>query len=98
MATALEQKAIDTIRVLAADIVRKSNSGHPGAPMGCAPIAHTLFTKFLHANPKNPYFKNRDRFVLSNGHACALQYIILHLLGYNVSMDDLKNFRQLGSK
>ncbi|KAK4510395.1 uncharacterized protein ATC70_004825 [Mucor velutinosus] len=98
MATALEQKAIDTIRVLAADIVRKSNSGHPGAPMGCAPIAHTLFTKFLNANPKNPYFKNRDRFVLSNGHACALQYIVLHLLGYNVTMDDLKNFRQLGSK
>ncbi|CEP14873.1 hypothetical protein [Parasitella parasitica] len=98
MASAIDQKAIDTIRVLAADIVRKSNSGHPGAPMGCAPIAHTLFTKFLHANPKNPYFKNRDRFVLSNGHACALQYIILHLLGYNVTMDDLKNFRQLGSK
>lgn len=98
MATALEQKSIDTIRVLAADIVRKANSGHPGAPMGCAPIAHILFTKFLHANPKNPYFKNRDRFVLSNGHACALQYIILHLLGYNVTLDDLKNFRQLGSK
>ncbi|KAI8971731.1 transketolase [Mycotypha africana] len=98
MSSSVDQKAIDTIRVLAADIVAKSNSGHPGAPMGCAPIAHTLFTKFLNCNPKNPYFKNRDRFVLSNGHACALQYILLHLLGYNVSMDDLKNFRQLGSK
>lgn len=98
MAITLEQKCIDTIRVLAADIVRKSASGHPGAPMGLAPIAHNLFTKYLHCNPKNPYFKNRDRFVLSNGHACALQYIILHLLGYNVSMDDLKDFRQLGSK
>jgi transketolase len=98
MATTLEQKCIDTIRVLAADIVRKAMSGHPGAPMGLAPVAHTLFTMYLHANPKNPYFKNRDRFVLSNGHACALQYIILHLLGYNVSMDDLKEFRQVGSK
>ncbi|KAI9469837.1 MAG: transketolase [Benjaminiella poitrasii] len=98
MASNLDQKAVDTIRVLAADIVRKSNSGHPGAPMGCAPIAHVLFTKYLNANPKNPYFKNRDRFVLSNGHACALQYILLHLLGYKVSMDDLKNFRQFGSK
>ncbi|KAG2202303.1 hypothetical protein INT47_010751 [Mucor saturninus] len=98
MVSALEQKAVDTIRVLAADTVRGANSGHPGAPMGLAPIAHTLFTKFLHANPKNPYFPNRDRFLLSNGHACALQYIMLHLLGYNLSMDDLKQFRQLGSK
>lgn len=98
MVSELEQKAINTIRVLAADTVRKANSGHPGAPMGCAPIAHTLFTKFLHANPKNPYFINRDRFLLSNGHACALHYIMLHFLGYDVTMDDLKQFRQLGSK
>ncbi|GAA5806907.1 Transketolase [Mucor flavus] len=98
MASNLEQKAIDTIRVVAADTVRAANSGHPGAPMGCAPIAHVLFTKFLNANPKNPSFINRDRFLLSNGHACALQYIIFHLLGYNVSLDDLKQFRQLGSK
>ncbi|KAI8081152.1 transketolase [Thamnidium elegans] len=98
MASDLEQKSIDTIRVIAADTVRAASSGHPGAPMGCAPIAHILFTKFLNANPKNPYFINRDRFLLSNGHACALQYIMLHLLGYNVSMDDLKQFRQLGSK
>lgn len=98
MVSAIDTKAVDTIRVLAADITFKSQSGHPGAPMGCAPMAHTLFTKFIHANPKNPYFKNRDRFLLSNGHACALQYILLHLLGYKLSMDDLKQFRQLGSK
>lgn len=98
MVSAQDQKAVNTIRVLAADIVRKANSGHPGAPMGLAPVAHTLWTKFLNANPKNPYFINRDRFVLSNGHACALQYIILHLLGYGLTMDDLKQFRQVGSK
>ncbi|KAI8891475.1 transketolase [Backusella circina FSU 941] len=98
MVSPIEQQAVNTIRALAADVVRGANSGHPGAPMGCAPIAHTLFTKFIHANPKNPHFINRDRFVLSNGHACALQYIMLHLLGYNLSMDDLKHFRQLGSK
>ncbi|KAI9256876.1 transketolase [Sporodiniella umbellata] len=98
MVSEIDQKSINTIRTLAADIVRKSNSGHPGAPMGLAPIAHTLFTEFLNANPKNPYFTNRDRFLLSNGHACALQYIMLHLLGYNLSMEDLKQFRQLGSK
>lgn len=98
MVSNLEQKAIDTIRVVAADTVRAASSGHPGAPMGCAPIAHILFTKFLRANPKNPHFINRDRFLLSNGHACALQYIMLHLLGYDLSMDDLKQFRQLGSK
>ncbi|KAJ1798937.1 Transketolase [Coemansia sp. RSA 2399] len=89
--------AINTIRVLAADTVQKANSGHPGAPMGCAPMAHVLFTRFLNANPKNSSWFNRDRFVLSNGHGCALQYILLHLLGYKVSMDDLKNFRQLDS-
>ncbi|GAA5797060.1 transketolase [Helicostylum pulchrum] len=98
MASDLEQKSINTIRVVAADTVRAANSGHPGAPMGCAPLAHVLFTKFLNANPKNPRFINRDRFLLSNGHACALQYIIFHLLGYKISMDDLKQFRQLGSK
>ncbi|KAJ2085767.1 Transketolase [Coemansia sp. RSA 986] len=89
--------AINTIRVLAADTVQKANSGHPGAPMGCAPMAHVLFTRFLNANPKNSNWFNRDRFVLSNGHGCALQYILLHFLGYKVSMDDLKNFRQLDS-
>ncbi|KAF9172186.1 Transketolase [Mortierella sp. AD011] len=90
--------AINTIRVLAADTVFKSNSGHPGAPMGCAPMAHLLFSRYMNYNPKNPKWANRDRFVLSNGHACALQYILLHLMGYNVTMDDLKSFRQLHSK
>ncbi|KAG0230977.1 Transketolase [Actinomortierella wolfii] len=94
----LDIKAINTIRALAADVVFKSNSGHPGAPMGCAPMAHTLWTRFLNCNPQNPTWANRDRFVLSNGHACALQYIMLHLLGYpKMTMDDLKNFRQLNS-
>jgi transketolase len=69
-----------------------------GAPMGCAPMAHTLFHKFMRYNPKNPKFINRDRFVLSNGHGCALQYIMLHLAGYDVSIEDLKQFRQLDSK
>ncbi|PVU93947.1 hypothetical protein BB560_005971 [Smittium megazygosporum] len=90
--------SIDTIRCLAADVVFKSNSGHPGAPMGCAPMAHVLFSRFINANPKNPNWINRDRFVLSNGHACALQYILLHFLGYDISMEDLKQFRQLHSK
>ncbi|RCI03050.1 Transketolase [Rhizopus stolonifer] len=87
MVSAIDQKSINNIRTLAADVVRNADSGHPGAPMGLAPIAHTLFTEFLHANPKNPYFINRDRFLLSNGHAC-----------YDLSIDDLKQFRQLGSK
>ncbi|KAI5828061.1 Transketolase, thiamine diphosphate binding domain-containing protein [Schizophyllum commune] len=89
--------AVATIRTLAADVVAKANSGHPGAPMGMAPAAHVLFTRFLNANPKDSKWFNRDRFVLSNGHACALQYIMLHLMGYKLSMDDLKQFRQLDS-
>ncbi|KAF9903722.1 Transketolase [Linnemannia zychae] len=96
--TEADSKAINTIRVLAADTVFKSNSGHPGAPMGCAPMAHLLFSRYMHYNPKNPKWANRDRFVLSNGHACALQYILLHLSGYPTSIDDLKQFRQLNSK
>ncbi|KAJ1924678.1 Transketolase, partial [Coemansia sp. S17] len=96
--TGINQLSINTIRVLAADMVQAANSGHPGAPMGCAPMAHVLFTRFLKANPKNSKWLNRDRFVLSNGHGCALQYVLLHLMGYKVTMDDLKNFRQLGSK
>ncbi|KAJ2450956.1 Transketolase, partial [Coemansia sp. RSA 2424] len=96
--TGIDQLSINTIRVLAADMVQAANSGHPGAPMGCAPMAHVLFTRFLRANPSNSKWLNRDRFVLSNGHGCALQYVLLHLMGYKVTMDDLKNFRQLGSK
>ncbi|KJA27448.1 hypothetical protein HYPSUDRAFT_83775 [Hypholoma sublateritium FD-334 SS-4] len=93
-----DNTAIATIRTLAADVVGKANSGHPGAPMGMAPVAHVLFSRFVNANPKNSKWFNRDRFVLSNGHACALQYILLHLLGYKLSLDDLKAFRQLDSK
>ncbi|KAF8162975.1 transketolase [Crassisporium funariophilum] len=94
----VDDTAIATIRTLAVDVVAKANSGHPGAPMGMAPVAHVLFSRFLKANPKNSKWFNRDRFVLSNGHACALQYVLLHLLGYNLSMDDLKAFRQIDSK
>ncbi|CAG8469165.1 13581_t:CDS:10 [Acaulospora colombiana] len=94
----LDELSINTIRTLAADVVRKASSGHPGAPMGCAPMAHILFQKYILANPANPKWPNRDRFVLSNGHACALHYILLHLLGYNMTMGDLKAFRQTDSK
>ncbi|KAG0166148.1 Transketolase [Apophysomyces sp. BC1034] len=93
----IDSLCINTIRVLAADVTRNANSGHPGAPMGCAPMAHVLFNSFVNMNPKNPDWPNRDRFVLSNGHACALQYILLHLLGYKMTMDDLKHFRKVGS-
>jgi transketolase len=93
-----DDSSIATIRTLAADVVGKANSGHPGAPMGMAPAAHILFSRFFNANPKNSKWFNRDRFVLSNGHACALQYILLHLLGYQLSMDDLKQFRQIDSR
>jgi len=93
-----DKLCINTIRVVAAEMVQAANSGHPGAPMGLAPIGHTLFSKVITANPANPKWNNRDRFVLSNGHACALQYTLLHLSGYDVSLDDLKSFRQIGSK
>ncbi|OJJ80876.1 transketolase tktA [Aspergillus glaucus CBS 516.65] len=94
----VDQLAINTIRTLAVDATFKANSGHPGAPMGMAPVSHVLFNKFMSFNPKNPDWANRDRFVLSNGHGCMLQYALLHLFGYELSMDDLKNFRQLDSK
>jgi len=94
-----DQECITTIRCLAMDMVQKANSGHPGAPMGMAPMAHVLWTKFMNYNPANPKWHNRDRFVLSNGHACALLYSMLHLTGYeDFSMDELKRFRQVGSK
>ncbi|KAI7860896.1 transketolase [Circinella umbellata] len=95
--TEIDQRCINTIRVLAADITRGANSGHPGAPMGLAPMANTLFLHHVRVDPKNPHWPGRDRFVLSNGHACALQYILLHFLGFKLSMDDLKKFRHVGS-
>ncbi|KAJ5096872.1 hypothetical protein N7456_007593 [Penicillium angulare] len=94
----IDKLAINTIRTLAVDATFKANSGHPGAPMGMAPAAHVLFNKFMTFNPQNPKWVNRDRFVLSNGHGCMLQYALLHLFGYDLSIDDLKNFRQLHSK
>lgn len=93
----IDQLSINTLRFLAVDAVQKANSGHPGMPMGCAPIAYVLYTKFMRHNPQNPGWLNRDRFILSNGHGSMLLYSILHLCGYGISMDDIKNFRQLGS-
>jgi transketolase len=89
---------MNTMRVLAMDAVQKANSGHPGLPMGAAAMAYTLWTKHLHHHPANPKWINRDRFVLSAGHGSMLLYTLLHLTGYDVSLDELKNFRQWGSK
>jgi transketolase len=94
----IEQLGINTVRVLSADGVQKANSGHPGTPMALAPIGDVLWTKVMNYNPLSPEWPNRDRFVLSAGHACMLQYCFLYLTGYDVSMDDLKSFRQLHSK
>ena len=94
----LDTRCINTIRVLAADAVQKANSGHPGAPMGMAPMAYALWQKEMRHSPRNPKWPNRDRFVLSSGHASALLYTLLHLYGYGLTMDDLKAFRQWGSK
>ena len=94
----IEQSGINTVRVLSADAVQKANSGHPGTPMGLAPIGHVLWTKTMNYNPQNPGWPNRDRFILSCGHACMLQYSYLFLTGYNISIDDIKSFRQLHSK
>jgi transketolase len=90
----INEKCINTIRCLAMDAVQKANSGHPGTPMALAPAAFTLWMKHLRFNPKNPHWFNRDRFILSNGHASLLQYSILYLCGYDISLDDIKDFRQ----
>ncbi len=94
----IEQLSINTIRTLSLDAIQKANSGHPGLPLGMAPAAYVLWTKFLRHNPKNPKWFNRDRFLLSAGHGSMLIYSLLHLTGYDLSMDELKNFRQLHSK
>ena len=96
--TSLVNEAINAIRTLSIDGVQKANSGHPGLPMGAAPMAYALWQNHLHHNPKNPSWANRDRFVLSAGHGSMLLYSLLHLTGYDVSLDDLKNFRQLHSR
>ncbi|WP_226579008.1 transketolase [Halobacillus litoralis] len=98
MANSLEQTSINTIRTLTIDAVEKANSGHPGMPMGAAPMAYKLWTDFMDHNPKNSNWFDRDRFVLSAGHGSMLLYSLLHLSGYNVEMDDLKSFRQWDSK
>ncbi|MBO0993027.1 transketolase [Bacillus sp. SD088] len=98
MFTKEDQIAINTIRTLSIDAIEKANSGHPGLPMGAAPMAYTLWTRFMDHNPKNPAWFNRDRFVLSAGHGSMLLYSLLHLSGYGVEMDDIKNFRQWGSR
>src|ERR1035438_4835565 len=95
---ALDQLSINPLRLLAVDAVQKANSGHPGAPLGCAPMAYLLFHKLMKHNPANSGWADRDRFVLSNGHASALLYGSLFLSGYNVTLDDLKSFRQWHSR
>jgi len=94
----LEQLCINTVRVLSVDAVEKANSGHPGTPMGAAPMAHVLWSDIMRYNPLNPDWPNRDRFVLSCGHACMLQYSYLYLTGYDLTLDDIKHFRQVHSK
>lgn len=94
----IEKISINTIRILSIDMVENAKSGHPGMPLGAAPMAFTLFTRFLKHNPKNPGWFNRDRFILSAGHGCALLYSLLHLCGYDLSLDDLKKFRKFKSR
>jgi len=96
--TNIDEICINTIRTLSMDAVQKANSGHPGAPMGLAPAGYVLWTRVMKHNPKNPGWLDRDRFVLSGGHASMLLYSLLHLSGYGVTLDDIKNFRQWGSK
>ena len=96
--TAISRRSIDTVRALAMDAVQQANSGHPGTAMALAPLACTLFTRFLRADPADPGWPDRDRFVLSSGHAVVLQYALLHLTGYDLSLEDLRQFRQWGSR
>ena len=98
MSTELDQQCINTIRFLSVDMVQKANSGHPGMPLGAAPMAYTLWTRWLRFNPRNPFWANRDRFVLSAGHGSALLYSLLHLTGYELSLGDIKQFRQWDSR
>ena len=95
---AVDVLCVDTIRTLAIDAVQKANSGHPGLPLGAAPMAYVLWQHFLKHNPRDPHWPDRDRFVLSAGHGCALLYTLLHLTGYDLTLDDLKSFRQWGSR
>jgi transketolase len=94
----LDQLCINTIRMLAVDAVERAKSGHPGMPMGTAALAYVLWTRFLKHNPANPQWPDRDRFVLSAGHGSMLLYSLLHLTGYDLPLDELKQFRQWGSR
>ena len=98
MSTTLDQLCINTLRFLSVDMVQAANSGHPGLPLGAAPMAYALWTRHLKHNPRNPDWVNRDRFVLSAGHGSALLYSLLHMTGYDLSLDEIKRFRQWGSK
>ena len=92
----VREQTVNAIRILSAEAIQKANSGHPGLPLGSAPIGYELFSDFLKFNPKNPKWDDRDRFVLSAGHGSMLQYSLLYLFGYDISKEDLMNFRQLG--
>src|SRR5574337_1142969 len=94
----LDQLCVNTLRFLAVDEVEKANSGHPGLPLGVAPMAYVLWDRFLRHHPLNPAWQNRDRFILSAGHGCALLYALLHLTGYDLPLQELQRFRQWGSK
>lgn len=98
MFTEVDQLAVDTLRFLSVDMVQEANSGHPGLPLGAAPMAYVLWARWLRCNPRNPQWANRDRFVLSAGHGSALLYSLLHMTGYDLSLDDLRQFRQWGSR
>ena len=98
MSTPSHRDRANAIRFLSIDAVQKANSGHPGMPMGMADIAEVLWHDFLQHNPAHPHWINRDRFILSNGHGAMLHYALLHLTGYDLSLEDLKQFRQLHSK
>src|SRR6185503_10074155 len=93
----LDQLCINTVRTLAMDAVQQANSGHPGTPMALAPVAYVLWDRFLRHNPRNPAWPNRDRFVLSAGHASMLLYAMLHVSGYDLPLEEIKRFRQWGS-
>lgn len=94
----IDNLSINTIRFLSVDMVQKANSGHPGLPLGAAPMAYVLWSRFLRFNPSDPHWPNRDRFILSAGHGSALLYSLLHLFGYNLPLEEIKRFRQMGSK
>src|SRR5580765_3199069 len=98
MSSPLDELCINTLRFLSVDMVQKANSGHPGLPLDAAPMAYVLWTRWLKYNPRNPQWPDRDRFVLSAGHGSMLLYSLLHLTGYDLSLDDIQHFRQWGSK